>query len=299
MNRIPKSHRDPRGFVFKGRVQRTSATWMERFGRTSFRREDFAIEEQIVTVSGLDPAFDGYRITHLTDLHLGQWLSAERLFGVVELVNELAPNTVAMTGDFVSYLLDEVADDLVNALSLLDAPDGTTAVLGNHDHWTDADRIRGLLTDSGATVLDNDWITVECAGAELHFAGVDDVMVGMDRLDHLMERLPEHSPAILLAHEPDFADTSAPTGRFALQLSGHSHGTQMVLPSGKTLIRGSHFRNYPIGRYQVEDMTLYTNRGLGTNVFWARINCPPEIAVITLRSDCQSPNRRFHQGHRH
>ena len=110
---------------------------MDRLGRREFRREHFAIEEHNVTVAGLDPRFDGYRIAHLTDIHLGQWLSAERLHGVVEIVNELAPDTVAMTGDFVSYLLDEVTDDLAEALSQLDAPDGTTAVLGNHDHWTD------------------------------------------------------------------------------------------------------------------------------------------------------------------
>lgn len=126
-------------------------------------------------------------------------------------------------------------------------------------------------------------MTVNRTDAELHIAGVDSVMVGMDRLEHLMDRLPEESSAILLAHEPHFA-TSAATGRFALQLSGHSHGNQIVLPSGKSMIRGSHFRNYPIGRYQVEEMTPYTNRRLGTNLFWTRINCPPEIAIMTLRS---------------
>lgn len=284
MKTIPKSHRDPRGFVLRGHVQRTSARWMDRLGRREFRREHFAIEEHNVTVAGLDPRFDGYRIAHLTDIHLGQWLSAERLHGVVEIVNELAPDTVAMTGDFVSYLLDEVTDDLAEALSQLDAPDGTTAVLGNHDHWTDAETVRGVLADSGTTVLDNDCVTIKRDEAQLHFGGVDCVMVGMDRMDDLMERIPDESPAILLAHEPDFADVSAATGRFALQLSGHSHGTQMVLPGGKTVIRGPHFRNYPIGRYEVDKMTLYTNRGLGTNVIWTRFNCPPEIAVLTLEA---------------
>jgi predicted MPP superfamily phosphohydrolase len=107
-------------------------------------------------------------------------------------------------------------------------------------------------------------------------------MVGRDRLDMVLNQLPEDHPAILLAHEPDFANVSGPLGRFGLQLSGHSHGTQMVLPRVGTLIRGPHFRDYPIGRYDVHGMTLYTNRGLGTNVFWMRFNCPPEIAVITL-----------------
>lgn len=282
MKNIPKSHHDPRGFALRGQIQRTSARWMDRLGQRQFQPSHFEVEEFTVTVPDLPIQFEGYQIAHLTDIHLGQWLSPSRLYGVVELVNELAPDTVAMTGDFVSYLLDEVADDLQGALSELDVPDGTTAVLGNHDHWTDPNAVRDLLGESGAKVLDNDFVSVNRDDAELHFAGVDCVMVGMDRLDLLMDRLPEESPAVLLAHEPDFADTSAATGRFALQLSGHSHGTQMVLPGGKTVIRGPHFRNYPIGRYEVQNMTLYTNRGLGTNVFWTRLNCPPEIAMITL-----------------
>lgn len=284
MKNIPQSHYNPRGFALRGHLQRVSAQSMDRLGRRDFQRHHFAVEEITITVSELPAQFEGYRIAHLTDIHLGQWLSPTRLHGVVDLVNELEPDTVAMTGDFVSYLLDEVARDLGSALSKLDAPDGTTAVLGNHDHWTDADRVRELLAESGASVLDNDFVSVNKEGASLHFGGVDCVMVGKDRLDQLLERMPVDSPAILLAHEPDFADTSAATGRFALQLSGHSHGTQVVLPGGRTVIRGPHFRNYPIGRYEIEEMTLYTNRGLGTNVFWTRLNCPPEIAMITLRS---------------
>lgn len=293
MKKVSRSSLEPKGFALRAKWQRTSATWMDSWGWRSFRQRDFVIEREFIPIPGLDPVFHNYRIAHLTDLHLGQWLSVERLQGVVALVNNLEPDAIALTGDFVSYLLDDVADDLVEALSRLSAPDGTTAVLGNHDHWTDAEQVRKLLRDSGATVLDNDWTTVERAGEELHIAGVDDVMVGMDRLDKLMNSMPARSPAILLAHEPDFADISAATGRFALQLSGHSHGTQVVLPGGKPVIRGPHFRNYPIGRYEVQEMTLYTNRGLGTNVFWMRMNCPPEIALLTLQTEDRRAGHRM------
>ena len=100
----------------------------------------------------------------------------------------------------------------------------------------------------------------------------------------MLEKLPESGPAILLAHEPDFADISAATGRFSLQLSGHSHGGQMIIPGLGTPFRGSEFKKYPLGRYDVGDMVQYTNRGLGTNVFWIRINCPPEITMLNLQS---------------
>ena len=108
--------------------------------------------------------------------------------------------------------------------------------------------------------------------------------MGAHDLDAVLEKLPDDSPAILLAHEPDYADISAATERFALQLSGHSHGGQIVLPKIGALLRGPGFFKYPNGLYQVGEMIQYTNRGVGTHVFRVRFNCPPEITVITLRS---------------
>jgi hypothetical protein len=86
-----------------------------------------------------------------------------------------------------------------------------------------------------------------------------------------------------LAHEPDFAEQSAESGRFGLQLSGHSHGGQILLP-GLGPMRGEMFRKYPLGRYQVGDMVQYTNRGIGTHVLRLRINCAPEITMVSLHT---------------
>ena len=274
----------PTAFALQARLQRRRARLADRLGRRRFNPRRYAIEEVAVSIAGLDSVFDGLRIAHITDIHLGQWVSSQRLEGIVGLVNELQPDIIAMTGDFVSYLLDDVADDLAKALSKLHAPDGVFAVLGNHDHWTDPVRVRELLATGGARMLDNDVVRLSRGDAALQVAGVDSVMVGEDRIEDVLERLDGQSPAILLAHEPDFADISAATGRFALQLSGHSHGTQILLPKVGPLVSGPYFRNYPIGRYEVEGMTLYTNRGLGTNVIWTRLNCPPEIAVVTLEA---------------
>ncbi len=282
MKIVPKKH--PATFAFHARLQRTRARWTDRLGRRRFRPHRYAIEELSVEVSGLDSTFDGMRIVHITDIHLGQWVSTNRLEGIVGLVNDLRPDAIAMTGDFVSYVLDDVAQDLKQTLAKLRAPEGVFSVLGNHDHWTDPTYVRELLMASGSHILDNDVFSIVRGGAILQIAGIDSVMVGADQIEHVLDRLSDQGPAILLAHEPDFADISAATGRFALQLSGHSHGAQVVLPGVGPLVNGPHFRNYPSGRYEVNGMTLYTNRGLGTNVFWTRFNCPPEIAVITLRA---------------
>jgi hypothetical protein len=270
--------------ALRGQMQKTVAATMKRFGRHRFNPADFDITSHQVHISHLDSAFHGYKIVHVSDIHMGNWISHERLNGVVELVNNLQPDLVAITGDFVSYVVDEIAADMTTSLRGLSPKDATVAVLGNHDHWAGAERVRRVLQASQIIDLSNDIHTLRRSRASLHIAGVDDVMVGADRLHRVLEKLPHSETAVLLAHEPDFADTSAASGRFSLQLSGHSHGSQMVLPVRGPLIRGPHFRKYPIGRYEVRGMTLYTSRGIGTNMLRLRINCPPEIAVFTLHA---------------
>ncbi len=119
-------------------------------------------------------------------------------------------------------------------------------------------------------------------GSELHFAGVDDYLEDQDRLDLVLEQLPLPGAAILLAHEPDFADISAATGRFDLQISGHTHGGQIRFPMIGPIYIPTGGKKYPLGRYQINGMVQYTNRGIGTSAMQFRYNCPPEITVFTL-----------------
>jgi hypothetical protein len=274
----------PREFPLRRKLQLWRAARAHRRGTDRFRTEDFALYRLEVEIHGLDPAWDGYHLTHLTDIHLGQWLSPARLKGVVDLTNSLGADLIALTGDFLSYDLDGSARDLEREFSRLRAKDGVFAVLGNHDHWVGAGQVRALLERCGVRELRNDVVTLRRGPAVLHLAGVDDVMVHQDDLPQVLDRLPPEGPVLLLAHEPDFADRAARTGRFGLQLSGHSHGGQIVLPGFGPLIRGPHCWKYPLDRYQVGKMTLYTNRGLGSNMWWIRVNCPPEIALVTLRA---------------
>jgi predicted MPP superfamily phosphohydrolase len=119
----------------------------------------------------------------------------------------------------------------------------------------------------------------------LHIAGVDDVLENLADLKGVLRQLPEEGEAILLAHEPDFADISARSGRFSLQISGHTHGGQVVLPFIGPPILPPRGRKYPSGRYQINGMVQYTNRGVGTTTIEIRWNCPPEITVFNLQSE--------------
>lgn len=239
-----------------------------------------------LTLPRLAPEFDGYRIVQIGDLHLDDWTRPGRLNRIVEKVNEQRPDLVAIMGDFASYSARRLdAGLLVGALRRLSAPDGTLSILGNHDYLTGVELVRRCVREGGVMELLNEVYTLERGEARLHVAGVDDVMEGRSRLDLILGRLPEEGAAILLAHEPDFADVAAATGRFDLQLSGHSHGGQVRLPLFTRLILPPFSQRYTSGLYEVGEMALYTNRGLGTVHLRLRFLCRPEITVLTLSPD--------------
>ena len=273
-----------KALLFRQKMQIAMSIFRDKLGIHEFDARDFEIVDVKVSIPDLDPSFNDYRIVHISDIHLGQWISAKRIEGVVNLVNKLKPDLVAITGDSVSYVVNEPVLDMLRFLKNLKPKDVTVAVLGNHDHWVGADEIRKVMDESKIIELENDVYTLRRGDARLYIAGVDSITLEKQDLDAVLRKLPSSGPAILLAHEPDFADESAATGRFSLQLSGHSHGGQMIIPGIGTPFRGSEFRKYPLGEYQVGNMVQYTNRGLGTNVFWIRINCPPEITIIRLQS---------------
>lgn len=241
------------------------------------------VTQHTLPIAGLPDEFKGYRIVQISDIHAGDWLPLSRLQHAVHMVNALKPDLVAITGDFVSYTYPEAPADLAPTLRQLRANDGVAAVLGNHDYWgLGSELIRHTIADAGIIDLNNDVFTLRRGDAVLHLAGVDSARERMARLGVTLSRLPQEGTAILLAHEPDFADVAAATGRFSLQLSGHSHGGQIVVPLVGPPRLPPMGRKYPSGLYNVEGMHLYTNRGLGVVGLPIRFFCRPEITVLTL-----------------
>jgi uncharacterized protein len=249
--------------------------------------EDVEVVPVSLVLPRLDAVFEGYRIAQISDIHADGWMTPGRVLSLVNLVNAEAPDLVAITGDFATYSrfrsLIRHASRLVAPLRRLQATDGVVAVLGNHDHKTDARTVRRVLAASGVIELHNAVLTLRRGGESLYLCGVDDLKEGTPRLDRALEGLSEEGAAVLLAHEPDFADESAATGRFDLQLSGHSHCGQVGVPLLRYPFLPKLSRKYPTGLYRVGDMFLYTNRGLGAHPRF-RFNCRPEITVFTLRS---------------
>lgn len=259
---------------------------------TEFNKEFFDVVNVDIELNNLDLAFNNYKIINLTDIHIGQWLNPEYLEGVVEYVNTLKPDMITLTGDYVSYILEGYEEDLKKSFKKLKVKDGKLAVLGNHDHWLGASEIRNILKKADVKDLSNDVYTLKKSEKNdnheklLNIAGVDSYTVGADNLDSVLKKLPNQGAAILLAHEPDFAKISSESGRFGLQISGHSHGGQFIIPGTNIApFRGPKSTRYPVGKYKVKNMIQYTSRGLGTNTFWMRINCKPEITLFHLKSN--------------
>jgi uncharacterized protein len=247
------------------------------------------VEEVDIVLPQLSESFAGFRVLQISDIHMGGWMNRERLSHLVDLISRQKFDLIVMTGDYLlghtwSENLDDAVDAFVPEVSRLTKDHLVLAILGNHDHWTDAGKVRAMLLHSGVVELNNDVYSLKRDGHELHIAGVDDVWERKDRLDDVHKKLPETGAAILLAHEPDFADTSSRKGRFALQLSGHSHGGQVVIPFYGAPVLPHLGEKYPSGLYRVGEMWQYTNRGVGMIDPAVRFNCRPEITVFTLKS---------------
>ena len=150
----------------------------------------------------------------------------------------------------------------------------------------DAPKVREIFKNAGVIDLNNDVYTLKKDEDCLNICGVDSCTVCADDLDKVISKMPENIPSILLAHEPDFALESSQTNKFDLQISGHSHGGQFIIPKFETTpFRGPNSTKYPVGLYKIGNMVQYTSKGLGTNSFRIRINCKPEITIITLKTN--------------
>jgi uncharacterized protein len=235
-----------------------------------------------LTLPHLAPEFKSYRIVHISDIHTDESMTKTRLSRIFKKVNQEQGDLIAITGDFVTGAHEKFLPNLADTIGQLKPKDKTVAVLGNHDYWAKPEEIAKALTQNGIVTLRNDVYTLQKGNSILHIAGIDDVLAGKNDLDLLLQRLPKEGAAILLVHEPDFASISARTGRFDLQLSGHSHAGQIRIPGLKPPALPPLGEKYYSGLYKVENMLEYTNRGIGVTGLHLRFSARPEITVITL-----------------
>lgn len=232
---------------------------------------------------------DGFTIALLSDFHYDPIFSIHPIRSAVEMVNRLRPDLVALTGDFVTspalgdpHRAAADAEPCAQLLRPLQAPDGVWAVMGNHDAAAGEAQVSGAVQAVGIKVLTNLATPIEKNGGRFWLAGVGDVMEGSADLNAALRSVASKEPVILLAHEPDYADYVC---RYLvdLQLSGHSHGGQIRIPFIRPLYLPELARKYFLGLYNIMGLTLYTSPGLGTVRIPVRLNCPPEVTLLSIR----------------
>jgi predicted MPP superfamily phosphohydrolase len=253
-------------------------------------RHEIEIVHRPIAITNLPDPFHGYRIVQLSDIHLDEYTEPFFLERIVRQVNTLAPDLVLLTGDFITHgSLTFIAGGhalrrCAEILTTLTAP-LRYAILGNHDVSFNGAAVIEALSSHGTPVLVNQHLPIERNGARLWLCGVDDPGTSHPDLDLTLPTKPD-GPVLLMAHEPDFADyvIAHPRGSLVdLMLAGHSHGGQIRLPFLGPLILPPMGEKYPEGHYRFNRMQLYVNRGIGTVGLPFRLNCPPEITVITLQ----------------
>jgi predicted MPP superfamily phosphohydrolase len=248
-----------------------------------------------VQIPGLPPAFDGYTIAVLSDIHHGAvWGSRTHLEHAVALAHAAAPDLIALLGDYglshhrlpraSSRAYRRAMPVMAPVLRSLRAPDGVVAVIGNHDYDYDASAVAAWLRETGSRVLVNEAVCIERGGARLAISGVDDATSGRIDPHAGCEHIEPHVPRIVLSHNPDGVLSLATDVRVDLVLSGHTHGGQVVLPLLGALSRRCELCGRHTARGWVPNprAPLYVTSGVGVMIP-LRVHCPPEVLVVRLR----------------
>ena len=237
-----------------------------------------------VAIRGLSPAFGGYRIALVTDLHHGPCVPYTWIHHVATRAIELAADLVVLGGDFVSHVRAD-GDGLDRALAEFRARDGVVAVLGNHDHWADPDFVTAMVQAAGVEVLTNAHRMVRRGAAMLAVAGTDDFTHGATRVDLALAGVPADVPRVLVSHNPDLIEYLPAGARVDLMLSGHTHNGQVHFPWVGPLTVPSQFgRKYLHGLKRFRDTQLYVSAGVGTVSIPFRWGNPPELPIIRLEA---------------
>ncbi len=244
------------------------------------RRNALAIEARSnrVALAQLPAPFRGYKILHLSDLHVD--MSPGMVPALTQRLRDLDYDLVVLTGDYRAEThgpIGPALDGLEQLRPYLRAP--AYAVLGNHDSIRMVPRLEAM----GIQMLLNEWVPIERGGHRIFLAGIDDPhYYRADNLERSCEGMPDGAPSILLSHSPEIYRQAAHLG-FDLMLCGHTHGGQICLPTGIPLLTNARSpRAFARGAWAYHQLVGYTSPGSGTALVDVRLNCPPEITIHSL-----------------
>jgi predicted MPP superfamily phosphohydrolase len=241
----------------------------------AYERHRLGVTEATMPVSGLPPALEGLRIALLTDIHHSALVPAEDVTRAVELTLSTNPDLIVLGGDYVTFGDRQFVEPVAELLSPLRAPNGVFAILGNHD---DDREMPAALAKRHITVLKDQRTRIVIRGDALEVAGIRFWTRRPADIARVLRGATDS--VLLLAHDPRRLTEAAALNVPAV-LSGHTHGGQVVLPGVGAVARA----RFPIveGLGRKEHASIFVSRGIGTVYVPVRINCPPEVALVTLQ----------------
>jgi predicted MPP superfamily phosphohydrolase len=241
----------------------------------AFERHRIGMTSTTLPVAGLPRALDGLRISLITDIHHSRIVPASDVEQAIELAMSARPDLIVLGGDYVTFGDRAFVGPVAELLGALQAPHGVFAVLGNHDDDRD---MAAALAAKGFTVLKDQRTQVTIRNETLTLAGIRFWTRRAENIARVVNGA--EGTVLLLAHDPrrlvEAANLKVPA-----VLSGHTHGGQIILPGVGAIAR----RSFPVlsGLGQLADTSIFVSRGVGTIYVPVRINCPPEVALLTLR----------------
>lgn len=246
------------------------------------------IQKETIISPKIPQSYNGFKIVQFSDTHIGFHFSLEQLDKLIKKINNQQPDIIVFTGDLVddpeTYPWNK---GLITRLRSLEAPYGKFWIYGNHDHGGyGTDILKQTMDESGFQLLKNEHVAVDMTHDRILIAGVDDIILGEPDLKTALTNTNPDLFTILLAHEPDYADTAV-NYPIDVQLSGHSHGGQVRFPFVGHLYTPAYAEKYVKGKYSLNrgQLTLYVNQGIGTTRLPYRFLCHPEIHVYTLQQE--------------
>lgn len=238
------------------------------------------LAEMTLEFAELPPAFEGYRILQVSDLHFGNVKGQSEVLR--ELLAPLEADLGVFTGDFASHWRDpweHVIPEMEALLAAVKPRDGWVGILGNHDPLAMVEP----LWRCGIRFLINDSVTLRREGQAIHLTGVDDVHIFHSPAAEAALATSPEGFKIALVHSPELAEEAARAG-FALYLAGHTHWGQISLPGGKPIFTALHHNHHlATGLWRHEDMIGYTTSGVGTSKLPLRLNTRGEVVLFRLR----------------
>lgn len=293
-----KQHMTRRGFLIRMGIL---GALVVAGGKGFLNSRDLKLLKVDVGLRNLSSAFEGLKIGQITDIHAGPLVPGGLIEKGANLLMERRPDMIVLTGDFVSGATrilwttyggfkQHHFDACMGALAKLQAPLGVYAVLGNHDFWSEkqvaADIIRGL-EGIGVKVLRNENVSLNRAGRTLSVVGVDDYWEQSYSLAKSLNKIQKDGCRVLLSHNPDVNEDIELSGkRIDLVISGHTHGGQIVIPFvGAPYIPSPFGQKYRTGLVKDGDRKTWVSNGLGLFFVPIRLNCPPDVSLLTLRRE--------------